>query len=426
MAVGDVLPESFVSCDDPATGAPVERLTSPRELCHGMRYTARQVTRDGRFLIYSRERNGMRRICAMNLETGVSLQLTAGRDVADYTGVLSPDDRFLYYLQGDGVFRINLYSLMRERVYRSPRGWAPQTFTVSDDGRRVVVCESSGRSVPSFLGRSDWEAFSLSGLAQPRSRVVRTGVATGETNVVVEQEAWIGLAQERPGDPDTLLFCHEGSYEDIDARVWLVDSDGGRLRQGHPQPAGCVVSHEFWWPDGSLFGCYVSGVGDTPGAEIRGVDPETGRVEVSVAVPPLVHCSLSRDGRTAVGDSRGSAVPVHEGAQEGPGGDDLLYLIDMATGVCEPLCSHGSSWSLSYRTTQDCHPHPFVSDDGRWVFFTSDRDGKPAMFRVPVPGASPSSQAGLSAPLDDSERDPEWGLWATERTGASRWKWISS
>jgi hypothetical protein len=42
-----------------------------------------------------------------------------------------------------------------------------------------------------------------------------------------------------------------------------------------------------------------------------------------------------------------------------------------------PLCKHGSSWK-----SQDCHPHPIFDHAGKNVCFTSDKEGKRAIFKI--------------------------------------------
>jgi oligogalacturonide lyase len=42
-----------------------------------------------------------------------------------------------------------------------------------------------------------------------------------------------------------------------------------------------------------------------------------------------------------------------------------------------PLCRHGSSWR-----TQDEHPHPVFDHAARTVLFTSDKEGRRAVYRV--------------------------------------------
>lgn len=394
MAVGDVIRNEFEAFVDPDTGAALERLTPRGTLCHHMRFNQRNITRDSMFLLYSMELNGMRRICAMNLENGLAVQLTHGRDVADYTGVFSADDRYLYYLQANTIWRINLFTLLRERVYAPKRPWTVKTFTLDSVGAHIAVTETKDAHLPTFLEASDWTAFSLSALAAPLSRIVVVSVANGDAREVIQQRQWLGQAQIRPRDPDTILFCHEGPYDAIDARLWLVQADGTGLRCAREQPDDLIVTQEFWWPDGSRIGYYYAETGPGGTTSMRSIDPETGAEEVVAACSPYVHCMCGRSGRYIVGDSSGSREPLdrlerENGldpkaalSQDGDDAGDYIYLVDTLMQHEFKLCHHGSTWSLKYGNTQDAHPHPYLSDDGRWVFFTSDREGKPAVYRV--------------------------------------------
>ena len=47
-----------------------------------------------------------------------------------------------------------------------------------------------------------------------------------------------------------------------------------------------------------------------------------------------------------------------------------------------PLCRHGSSWK-----SQDAHPHPIFNHAADAVYFTSDKTGKRAVYRVDAPVA---------------------------------------
>ena len=53
--------------------------------------------------------------------------------------------------------------------------------------------------------------------------------------------------------------------------------------------------------------------------------------------------------------------------------------LDDRTIEWRPICRHGSSWK-----SQDEHPHPIFDHAGRSVFFTSDRRGQRAVYRVDV------------------------------------------
>ncbi len=66
----------------------------------------------------------------------------------------------------------------------------------------------------------------------------------------IEQQGWLGHPQYRPGDDNTVAYCHEGPHDLVDARMWFIDEDGRNLRCGRRHdvgeasrgaaPGGCV------------------------------------------------------------------------------------------------------------------------------------------------------------------------------------------
>ena len=58
-------------------------------------------------------------------------------------------------------------------------------------------------------------------------------------------------------------------------------------------------------------------------------------------------------------------------------GESFLWLLDLETGGQSRLCQHGSSYAIRGKHTQDAHPHPDFSPNGRTVLFTSDRETGP-------------------------------------------------
>lgn len=418
MAVGDILSNTFETIEDPDTHVALERLTPRGTTCHHMRFNQRNITRDSLFMLYSAELNGMRRICALNLETGQAVQLTSGRNVADYSGTLSADDRYLYYIQADSIFRINLFTLLRERIYVAKKGWSLKTFTINEVGTKLAVTEIYGSFLPTFLDSADWTAFSLSSIVPPVSRIVLVDIESGSSSVVLEEQQWIGQAQIRPRHDDELMFCHEGPYDSIDARLWLVKSDGTDVRCAREQDDKTIITQEFWWPDGSKIGYYYARVNSDARPSIRTLDPTNQEELILAECSPYVHCMIGKSGRFCVGDSMGSSTPIHTVEQEDglstikdEAIHDYIYLLDVEKHYEFRLCHHRSSWSLRYGTTQDAHPHPYLSDDGRWVFFTSDFEGAPAVYRVDV-GRFLWEHLGHEY-SDDVSEVPSWGLAAT-------------
>ena len=94
----------------------------------------------------------------------------------------------------------------------------------------MSIVETKQDTLPPRDGSAGWNFFALTCQAKPLCRIVYIDVETGKSHVVLEDHCWFGHTQIRPNDPDTILFCHEGPYDLIDARLWLIQSDGSRYR----------------------------------------------------------------------------------------------------------------------------------------------------------------------------------------------------
>lgn len=389
MAIGDLVRNEFFVFCDPDTGARVERLTSPKVTSHLPKQTCRYTSADGTVMLYVGECGEYRQLYAMNLLTGVAVQLTSGKGLCEYECVwLDVDDAHALFAQSGAIWRVNLETLLRERLYECERGWLPQCLTLSGDGRYVLVTEYEHTSVPVSLEETDWSYFALTTIASPHCRIVMLDRKTGERHVVRDERCWLGRASLRPGDPDTVLYCHEGPYDYIDDRMWIVNVDGTDVRCVRHTPPGAVVVGETWAADGSgvyhLYSDEKSRAGGADGglASICVTDIATLETRRAMDCHLYAHCSGSRDDRWAAGDAS-DGVLLHllsKNGSEHP--DDYIYLVDIRHWREVRLCHHASSWGAGYGTIQDAHPHPAFSDDCRYLLFTSDRDGHPAIYRV--------------------------------------------
>ncbi len=109
----------------------------------------------------------------MNLDTGLSIQLTACKGFDDYHAAFSADDRHVLYLQENVIWRLDVRDLLRRRLYEPENGWAIREFDLSEDDSRMVVIEMlSDAGCVSLSDVLDWSTFALDSLAAPRSRLV--------------------------------------------------------------------------------------------------------------------------------------------------------------------------------------------------------------------------------------------------------------
>lgn len=389
MAIGDMLHQTPVTVPDPYTGCPVTRLTPPDRTSHHMYFYNRMVTSDSSHLLYCAEVEGRRNLYLMDMATGDALQLTEGEELDDYGAMLSADDKSVYYQQERKVWRLDLATLQRTCLYAAPEGWNCGNWGMSDDNRFLVMTETRVDTLPDLTGKKGWEFFPLTCAANPLCRIVYVDTQTGSQRVVVEDHCWFGHAQLRPGDPDTIMFCHEGPYDMIDARLWLIQSDGSRYRCARPQPKDVIITHEFWMPSGDRMAYVYRKADDGSTETIRMMRPETLEEELFMPCLPYAHFICDHQRRWFVGDCQGQETPIHlqtgkEKSQEVR--NDFIYLVDIEHKREIPLCYHGTSWTTIHGTPQDAHPHPCFTPDGSGVVFTSDKEGKPCVYLAKTAG----------------------------------------
>ncbi len=130
-----------------------------------------------------------------------------------------------------------------------------------------------------------------------------TNLKTGEAKTVGYQYGSLNHMQFSPTDPTLLLYCHEGTWHEVD-RVWTIRTDGTEHTLRHKRTMDMeIAGHEFWSHDGKTVWFDLQ----TPRSQvfwIAGVNLATGK-ETRYPVERdawSVHYNISRDGKLFMGD----------------------------------------------------------------------------------------------------------------------------
>ena len=196
----------------------------------------------------------------------------------------------------------------------------------------------------------------------PRSQIVQVSVDGGSPRVVFEEDYWIGHINTSPTQPESLTFCHEGPWDNVDNRIWGLDAGSGKVWKIRPPAPGEIVGHEYWFNDGIHIGYH----GHTAGGK-----PMLGHIRFDNTQP--IECDFpgatghifSLDDKLIVGDGAGV---IRVWRREGDRYSQPRI-----------LCRHDSAMRI-----QQTHPHPRISPDGRYVVFSSDRTGYGNVYKVPL------------------------------------------
>lgn len=303
----------------------------------------------------------------------------------------------VYYIQGRELRCVNVRGGAPRTLAELPAGQVTGFTHVSDDNTRICVPTIDAAAF------ADVKAIDATvqrlGLAG-HLRVFDTATGAELYDIPVER-GWVTHVQFQPGSSERILYNHEWPSDCGVRRVWLWDGERHlRLRDeggggAHPRRREDWVCHEVWTRDGAWVVYHGTYGGHTGGPSFVGrVRPDgSGRAEVSFdpRYRRYGHFTLGAGHDLLVSDGYyepdGDAGAGGDPSLGGAGGGAWISLarVDWERGAVHwrPLCRHGSSWS-----SQDAHPHPVFSHAGDEVLFTSDAEGKRAVYAVPAHATS--------------------------------------
>lgn len=236
---------------DPDTGHRIIRLTDqPGSL--GMYFTDNAFTPDGREMIYVAARN----IYVVDLNTQQSRRLVTGpvREV-----VVSRTSPTVYFMRSNDQA---LYSAdvsdgdLKQILMLPPKA---NISTINADGTFLAGTYLDG-SGPDLNHLATAAGIKPSKKAKERVRfdahlpmgIFVVNLKTATVAKIFQGNTWLNHVQFSPVDPNLLMYCHEGPWNEVD-RIWTIRSDGTENRLVHhrtlPQKEE-TAGHEFWDADG--------------------------------------------------------------------------------------------------------------------------------------------------------------------------------
>ena len=360
---------------DSVSGLEVERLTGYLGHSHHLYFTNPGWHDSGRRMIIGSDRNNRSNLFSIDLSSGELLQLTdfpegpyPGKSEFLYSSV-NPKREELYFWREGQLFALDLKSLKQRPIYRLPAGFSNNITNVTADGSAVMtgIYEdlSSKFKVNLMQGYVGFREYFE---AKPLSQVIEIKTDGSGSRVVFEEKAWIGHVNTSPTQPNLVSFCHEGPWELVDCRMWILDRSTGKVWKLRPTEKDEHVGHEYWLADGvhiGFHGLTHTGKGSHVYGWIR--YDNTGLIEAPFPAGSSHFHSNTKDLIVGDGDTK----------------KDFVYLWsfkDNAFSDPKILCKHYCSFHI-----QQLHVHPRFSPDGSYVIFTSDQLGYGNVYRVAVP-----------------------------------------
>jgi len=390
-----------------ATHSPV-RITHSAGNDQLLYFTSTSLLAGDRGLVFISDRTGHPNLFHLDLarpQPGQERQLTHNDhgmlksyvyfDGAPYRGFgkasvsLDPANGIVYYVHGREVRAVDLAG--RERVLAELPPKQMTAFThVSADGSRLCVPTVDARALDDEAWhpqpKPDYD-IDARVQAENLSSFLRVFDTRSGKQLCAEQvrRGWVTHVQFSPANPDLILYNHEWSADGGIRRMWLWDGKQHRpVRTEGTLPNGRLRSrkdwtcHEMWQRDGSAIiyhGAYHEGPAYLGRVLANGDDMR------EIALPD----KWKQYGHFTVGQPRQLVTDGYyqtPDTTQGPTGHwlALLNIDPQWTRIAwQPLARHGSSW-----TSQDAHPHPIIDHACNAVYFTSDHEGKRAVYRIEI------------------------------------------
>ena len=273
------LPKDWI---DPDTGHRIVRL-SVDDGTQSLYFHQNAYTADGKHLIVTTAGGG---IATIDLVTREIKPLVPGPVSVLVTGHTSGDVYYTRRAARDAgntsatVYATNVTTAATREVVKLPPGRSVSSLNADEtlllgtfvDGADAAPPTSRLPGTDQRFGQPNYEAVGPDGkpmtyadakdlrlhntLTATRAgapRVLFTvNTKTGELKELHREHEWLGHLQFSPTDPNLIMFCHEGTWHEVD-RIWTIHADGAGLKKIHARTMNMeIAGHEFFAADGKM------------------------------------------------------------------------------------------------------------------------------------------------------------------------------
>ena len=387
MSVGKIWPAEWHEYIDPRSGTTVRQLTNYKGHSHHLYFTNSGWYDNNQKLLFGSDRNNRTNLFGLDLASGEMRQLT---DLAPVpppleTAVLhtcvNPMRDEAYFWYGTHIMTLDLHTLAQHSLWQMPPGFAHTILNCTADGQYICTSlfEDPSAKMEVDLLRG-YIGFEETWAERPLSQIMRIAIDGSSTDVVWEEQSWIGHVNTSPTQPHLLTYCHEGPWDKVDNRIWGLDHTTGDVWKIRARgDDGASVGHEHWYADGihiGYHGRFSSGkqfFGKVRYDDIERLEIETPNSGVYKETDDHTHLAANliahyhaNDLSLIAGDA---GTTVH-----------LWHWNGETFEQPRVLCEHFSSMHI-----QQLHVHPRFSPDSTQILFTSDKSGYGNLYLATMP-----------------------------------------
>jgi len=368
-----VYPSETETYTDSDTGATITRLTGWFCNSNHIYFTNNSFYDNGKRLIINSERENRHNLFSVELETGIITQITDlpaleyGNHHSLLTACVDAATGNCCFVAERKLYIVNAFTTEMREIYAVPDGFATHNTSISADGKYVYtsIYERASQSVHAVAGKSSGILNAIS-QSKPLSKIVRVAVDGSGYEYIFEEHEFIAHVNASPTAPTLLTFCHEGNWNKVDHRLWLMNTETCEVKKLHPCKPGENIGHEYWFADGQHIG-YHGRIADV-GCQLGCVKADESE-DISQSFNFNTGHIFSFDRSLIVGDggTTGKYIRVWKLGENG-------YEQPRA------LCYHASSFK-----TQQSHVHPRITPNGKGILYTSDLTGYNQVYIAHLP-----------------------------------------
>ncbi|WP_121664853.1 oligogalacturonate lyase family protein [Metabacillus litoralis] len=317
----------------------------------------------------------------MNLSNGKMQQLTDElKGITPSFHTKTPDGDIVVYVTGNSLKKIEISTLKTTVLYEEKLGIQLGHPHISADKRYVGMARNE--VVPIERG-ANYKGFKETMYGIKKGWITLISMDGKEVFDVFEDTHWLGHFQFSPINSSLAIFCHEGPWNLVHQRIWLLDLRSRSPKPLYRQGEDDCIGHEFWTSDGKIFF----------DNRRKGHD---GTITIHKTQATIQNAPLSGQiPFVGLADDKGNLIKqidlpfycnhYHSNYNNtlliGDEVDDLV-LIDLSgeKATIKTLFSHNTSWN-----TQKTHCHPTFSWNNELILFTSDREGACNLYLIELP-----------------------------------------
>lgn len=239
---------------DAKTGKEVTKLTNKGISMH-LYFTENSFSADEKSIYYLWDKGEERcffNIFKMDLETGEITQLTDEPEgINGNAATKTPDDTYMAYITGNQIKLLDLKTL-ETKLLHTEETYVINQVNINSDKTLVGFTRNELVHDRARDGGANYSGFYERYVECKDGRITTVNIETLEVKDAFLDTCLLGHFQFSPDDPEIAMFCHEGPWNYVTQRIWILNTTTGKVLPCFRQGADDCVGHEFWMQDGNL------------------------------------------------------------------------------------------------------------------------------------------------------------------------------